>query len=79
MTMTHGHRRIYTTLTDATLFAQADGALNIAWSRPRRRAEAGFADAAVMGAANDGFGAGEDDRRDASPFGDLEPGLAKAA
>jgi hypothetical protein len=31
-----------------------------------------------MGAANDGFGAG-DDRRDASPFGDLEPGLAKAA
>jgi uncharacterized protein (DUF736 family) len=26
------------------LFAQADGALNIAWSRPRRRAEAGFAD-----------------------------------
>jgi hypothetical protein len=33
----------------------------------------------VMGAANDGFGAGEDDRRDASPFGDLEPGLAKAA
>lgn len=61
------------------LFAQADGALNIAWSRPRRRAEAGFADTAVMGAANDGFGAGEDDRREVSPFGDLEPGLAKAA
>jgi hypothetical protein len=32
-----------------------------------------------MGAANDGFGSGDDDRRDASPFGDLEPGLAKAA
>jgi uncharacterized protein (DUF736 family) len=61
------------------LFAQADGALNIAWSRPRRRAEAGFADTAVMGAANDGFGSSDDDRRDASPFGDLEPGLAKAA
>ena len=61
------------------LFAQADGALNIAWSRPRRRAEAGFADTAVMGAANDGFGCSDDDRRDASPFGDLEPGLAKAA
>jgi hypothetical protein len=32
-----------------------------------------------MGAANDGFGSSDDDRRDASPFGDLEPGLAKAA
>ncbi len=61
------------------LFAQADGALNIAWSRPRRRAEAGFADAAVMCAANDAIGGGDYDRRDESPFGDVEPGLAKAA
>jgi len=32
-----------------------------------------------MGADNDGIGAGDYDRRDASPFGDVEPGLAKAA
>jgi hypothetical protein len=30
-----------------------------------------------MGAANDGFGGGDDDRRHASPFGDLEPGARR--
>jgi len=61
------------------LFAQDDGVLNIAWSRPRRRMEAAFGEATVMGSDNDRVtdrGAAD---HDASPFGDLDAGLAKAA
>ena len=62
------------------LFAQDDGSLNVAWSRPRRRVASMFGDGITAGAANDGYtghdaGFGED----ASPFGSVEPGFAKAA
>ena len=62
------------------LFAQDDGSLNVAWSRPRRRVTSMFSDGMTAGAANDGF-AGHDAGfgEDASPFGSVEPGFAKAA
>ena len=62
------------------LFAQDDGSLNIAWSRPRRRVTSMFSDGMTAGGANDGF-AGDDAGfgEDASPFGSVEPGFAKAA
>ena len=62
------------------LFAQDDGSLNVAWSRPRRRVTSMFSDGMTAGGANDGF-AGDDAGfgEDASPFGSVEPGFAKAA
>ena len=62
------------------LFAQDDGSLNVAWSRPRRRVAGMFGDAMTAGAASEDYAAhnpGFGD--DASPFGSVEPGLAKAA
>ena len=62
------------------LFAQDDGSLNVAWSRPRRRASGMFGDAMNAGGASDGYAAhdaGFGD--DASPFGSVEPDFAKAA
>lgn len=41
------------------LFAQGDGALNVAWSRPRRRMDRGFGDLGAAG--NDNFAPGDDD------------------
>lgn len=62
------------------LFTQDDGSLNVAWSRPRRRVAGMFGDGMTAGAANDGY-AGHDAGfgEDASPFGSVKPGLAKAA
>jgi hypothetical protein len=61
------------------LFSQEDGALNVAWSRPRRRMEAAFGEATVTGSGNEGFTDHGAVDGDASPFGDIDPGLAKAA
>ena len=61
------------------LFTQEDGVLNVAWSRPRRRAASAFGDSGMIGAANDGDDAARPAYGAASPFGDLEPGMAIAA
>ena len=41
------------------LFAQDDGSLNVAWSRPRRRIDRGFGDLGGQDPANDTFDPGE--------------------
>ncbi|KUR73881.1 DUF736 domain-containing protein [Novosphingobium sp. Fuku2-ISO-50] len=61
------------------LFSQEDGALNVAWSRPRRRMEAAFGEVAITGSGNEGFTDHGAVDHEASPFGDLDPGLARAA
>jgi uncharacterized protein (DUF736 family) len=62
------------------LFAQSDGSLNVAWSRPRRRADSPFGDPANSGGANDSFAARQEDGAgEASPFASIEPGFAAAA
>lgn len=62
------------------LFAQDDGSLNVAWSRPRRRADSPFGDPVNNGGANDSFAARQDDAAgEASPFASIEPGFAAAA
>lgn len=62
------------------LFAQEDGSLNVAWSRPRRRPSGMFGDAINAGAASDGYAAHDAGfGGEASPFGSDEPGFAKAA
>lgn len=41
------------------LFAQDDGSLNVAWSRPRRRMGRGFGELGAQNPANDTFDEGE--------------------
>ena len=59
------------------LFAQDDGSLNVAWSRPRRRSDAGFGETGPMSGGDDSFAAREDvPVHPGSPFDHAEPGLA---
>lgn len=62
------------------LFAQDDGSLNVAWSRPRRRVAGMFGDPMNAGGVSDGYA---DDNAGfggaSAPFGSDEPGLAMAA
>lgn len=59
------------------LFAQDDGSLNVAWSRPRRRIGRGFGDLGAQDPANDTFDPGEGGF--GSAFASDKPGLAAAA
>jgi uncharacterized protein (DUF736 family) len=62
------------------LFAQDDGVLNVAWSRPRRRMAGMFGDGMAASQANDGLSGHDAGFEGAgSPFGSAEPDLAMAA
>jgi uncharacterized protein (DUF736 family) len=59
------------------LFAQDDGSLNVAWSRPRRRIGRGFGDIGGQDPANDTFDPGEGGF--GAAFASEKSGLAAAA
>lgn len=63
------------------LFTQDDGSLNIAWSRPRRRADNPFSGAGAMTEGEGDFAARDDGFsgvQTGSPFDVAEPGLVGA-